>query len=289
MIRLAGLDGINIALRPIPHFPIPTDQWWLSAPRDFSWWVSWFDRYEAFAINFADLAERQGVDTLILGGDWMSPAFPGGVLLDGNPSGVPPDADDRYRDLISKVREHFSGKIAWAFGFPDDTLDPVGFLREVDRLYVLWSSPLSDDVDPSRKDMRIKAEELLSNHLYALYLTWQLESQDKDLIISLAYPSIQGGTTSCLADPMADCINPQSLDYPAPDLPLYEVDLDIQARAYNAMLAAINKYTWVNGVTTRGYYVPTILHDKSTSIHGKPAEEVLSAWFDAFSLDSISQ
>jgi hypothetical protein len=50
------------------------------------------------------------------------------------------------------------------------------------------------------------------------------------------------------------------------------------------MLTAISQYHWIDGVTTQGYYVPTILHDKSTSIHGKPAEAVLGAWFEAFLL-----
>ncbi len=281
MIRLAEKQNLNLALRPIPHFPAPSEEWWQSTQRDFPWWVSWFDRYEAFAVYFAQLAESQGVSTLILGGDWMSPAFPSGTLADGNPSGVPPDADIRYRNLISKIREHFSGNIAWAFSFPDNDMDPTGFLQEVDILYVLWSLPLSEIADPTQEEMQSKAERILSTDLYALYLTWQLESQNKTIIISLAYPSVQGGTLQCLSDPMLDCIDPQSLNYPAPDLPLYEVDLELQARAYNAMLAAINQYNWIDGVISRGYYVPTILQDKSISIHGKPVEEVFRAWFHA--------
>ena len=282
MIRVANLYDLNVALRPVPQFPTQVSQWWLSAPKDFSWWVSWFDRYEAFAIHFADLAERKGAKTLILGGDWMSPALPSGVLADGSTSGVPPDADSRYRNLISKVREHFSGNLAWAFNFPEDAVDPAGFIHEVDTLYILWSTPLSESPDPSLEDMVAKADRTLSTNLYGLYLTWQLESLNKNMVISLAVPSVQGGTMACLDDPMADCLDPQSLNYPAPDYPLLEVDLAIQARAYNAMLAAISRHGWIGGATSRGYYVPTILHDKSTSIHGKPAEKVLGAWFDAF-------
>jgi hypothetical protein len=280
MIRQANRQGLEVALRPIPHFPAPVDQWWLSAPRDFSWWVSWFDRYQTFAIHFADLAESQGVKTIILGGDWMSPALPSGLLADGNPSGVPPDADSRYRTLIAKIREHFSGNIAWAFSFPDDVIEPTGFIQDVDTLYILWSLPLSEDPDPTQQEMQSKVKRILSTDLYALYLSWQLGTKKNNIVINLAYPSVQGGTTECLSDPMMDCIDPQLLDYPAPDLPLHDTNLDLQARTYNAMLTAISQFSWIDGVISRGYYVPTILHDKSTSIHGKPAEEVLSAWFN---------
>jgi hypothetical protein len=281
-IRQGKRAGLNLAMRPVAHFPTQVDEWWRSAPRDFPWWVSWFDRYTAFALHFADMAEQNGVQTLILGGDWMSPALPGGQLGDGSPSGVPPDADLRYRELIEKVRERFSGRLGWALSYPEDTLEPPGFIETVDLLYILWSVPLSEETNPTLEEMEATAESLLSTDLYAMWLTSQLESETKEIIISLAYASIEGGTTGCLADPILGCILPESLNYPAPDFPLLGVDLAIQARVYNAMLSAISHYPWINGVTTRGYYPPVILQDKSTSIHGKPAEEVMKAWVEAF-------
>ncbi|MBU0511851.1 MAG: hypothetical protein KJ638_09160, partial [Chloroflexi bacterium] len=77
-------------------------------------------------------------------------------------------------------------------------------------------------------------------------------------------------------------IPPESLKYPAPDYPLLELGLEDQARAYQAVMAAVSQHEWVGGVVSRGYYPPAVLHDKSTSVHGKPAEEVLHAWFEEF-------
>jgi hypothetical protein len=281
-IRQGKRANLNLALRPVAHFPTQVDEWWRSAPRDFPWWVSWFDRYTAFALHYADMAEQNDVQTLILGGDWMSPALPGGILEDGNPSGVPPDADSRYRELIAKVRERFSGRLGWALSYPKDTVEPPGFIEEVDLLYILWSVPLSEDINPTLGEMEATAESLLSTDLYAMWLTMQLESEPKEIVISLAYASIEGGATGCLADPMLGCISPESLNYPAPDFPLLGLDLAVQARIYNAMLTAISQYSWISGVTTRGYYPPAILQDKSTSIHGKPAEEVMKVWVAEF-------
>jgi hypothetical protein len=79
-----------------------------------------------------------------------------------------------------------------------------------------------------------------------------------------------------------ECLPPRSLNYPAPDYPLLEVDLKAQAQAYDAVLAAINSQDWIDGVISSGYYPPTVLHDKSTSVHGKPAEGVLRSWYTRF-------
>ena len=282
VIKKAQQSDLQVTLRPVPHFPTPVDEWWGTAPRDFPWWVSWFDRYTAFAIHYADLAERSGVQTLILGGDWLSPALPEGLLADGSRSGVPEDADSRYRELIAQVRAHFSGTLGWAFTYPRDLQNPPGFMEAVDMVYLLWSLPLSEEVNPGIEDLQAKANQAISVDLYAHWLSLQLDSTRNDLVIALAYPSVAGGTTVCLADPLADCIPPEDLKTPAPDYPLLDLDLDQQARAYHAMLGAIAQAEWIDGVTSRGYYPPALLQDKSTSIHGKPAEEVLRAWYGQF-------
>ncbi len=282
MIARAENQGFQVALRPVPHFPSVPDSWWISSPHDFPWWVSWFDRYRVFALHYADLAERAGVGTLILGGDWMSPALPGGTLADGSLSNVPDDADQRFNALITEVRQHFSGTLGWALTFPDDFQSSPGFLHQVDLIYVLWSLPLSEDTRPETRKMRKTAEDAISTDLYAKILSLNLESKNKRVILALAYPSITGSTTGCLEDPIEGCIQPTSLDYPVPEFPLLELDLAIQAQAYHAVLTAISQTKWVDGVTTRGYYPPTVLQDKSTSIHGKPAEDILGLWFQAF-------
>ena len=46
-----------------------------------------------------------------------------------------------------------------------------------------------------------------------------------------------------------------------------------------AMLNAINTRPWVAGVISRGYYPPAMLQDKSASVHGKPAADLLWYWF----------
>jgi len=281
-VQQAQAHNLNVALRPVPNFPTAVPEWWATAPRDFSWWVSWFDEYRAFALHHADLAAQSGAQTLILGGDWIGPALPGGTLADGSLSGVPVDADERYKELIAEVRTRFNGTLAWALPYPEGLNNLPKFLDEVDQLVVLWSAPLTEDPEASPAELQAKAENLLTTDIYALWLTWKHGTEDKSIVISLAYPSVDGILTGCLPDPIQTCLPPRSLNYPAPDYPLLEVDLKAQARAYDAVLAAINTQDWLDGAISSGYYPPTVLHDKSTSIHGKPAEDVLRSWFERF-------
>jgi len=52
-----------------------------------------------------------------------------------------------------------------------------------------------------------------------------------------------------------------------------------QADIYQALFRAINSRLWITGFVSRGYYPPTILQDKSASIHGKPAADILWYWY----------
>ena len=117
-IQQAKGRELNVALRPVPNFPTATSEWWASAPRDFSWWVSWFGNYRAFALHHADLAAQSGAQTLVLGGEWMLPALPAGTLADGSLSGVPVDAEERYQFLIREVRERIRRQYCLGFTLP---------------------------------------------------------------------------------------------------------------------------------------------------------------------------
>lgn len=282
MVKQAKNHEFNVAIRPVPSFPTAVDAWWSSAPRDFSFWVSFFDQYREFAIHHADLAARSGVQTLILGGAWMEAAMPGGRLSDGTPTNVPKDADQRYIQLIDEVREHFSGTIAWALPYSEAITNPPAFLDAVDQIYILWAAPLSEDITASTETLQAEAERIINDKIYAMRLIWNPPSEHKSIILSLAYPSVQASFTGCLADPFVDCLSPEALNYPAPDLPLLTLSFVEQAKAYNAVLAAVNQVDWIDGVVSRGYYVPAILHDKSTSVHGKPAADVIRYWYNQF-------
>lgn len=274
-IQEAQKSGLNIALNPTPQFPITVDEWWTNAPRDFSWWLVWFERYRTFAVHHADLAAQTNAEVLILGGDWIAPGLPGGLLSDGSPSGVPDDAGLRWRTLIQDIRARYNGTLAWALPSSQALENSPAFLENVDLIYIQFSSPLSNQLDPAQSELETEAARILDNEIFPLQTEF-----GKPIVLSVAYPSADGGNTGCLDDPNKDaCLEFSALSRPNEDIPSISLDLEEQADIYNALLNVANDRDWISGFISQGYYPPAALQDKSTSIHGKPAEEIIKTWF----------
>lgn len=276
-ITSARNSGLQVALFPQPDFQMPDPEWWAVGTRDFSWWVVWFERYRVFSLHHADLAARSGAQALILGGDWLTPALPGGVLLDGSPSGVPEDAEIRWRQLIQDVRTRFNGTLLWALPYTPGNLQIPAFMNDLDQIYLLWSVRLSDDPTADIPVLNAEAARLLDEEILPL-----AQSIAKPIIVGLQYPSANGGITGCVPDLEGRCILPEMFAPPYPSTPPVQLDLKEQADAYSAVLQAVDGREWVSGVVSRGYYPPVILMDLSVSIHGKPAfdqlQYVFSRW-----------
>ncbi|NOT06350.1 MAG: hypothetical protein HOP27_17295 [Anaerolineales bacterium] len=274
MISQARALGLNVALFPTPNFPASSSTFWLGAPRDAQWWLTWFTRYRAFAINYADLASQTGSQTLILGGDWIAPALPNGKLPDGNPSNPPADVEAQWKSIIADVRTHFKGQILWALPYTKSSLEtPLNFLQDVDGLYLLWSASLSSNPSATKTDYSNEAGRLLDNEVAPL-----ASLLSKPLILAVAYPSAAGSANGCVADGKGGCLDWTALDQPS-DISSVSLSLQTQADIYEAILTAVNSRPWISGFISRGYYLPAALQDKSASIHSKPAADILWYWY----------
>jgi hypothetical protein len=93
------------------------------------------------------------------------------------------------------------------------------------------------------------------------------------------YPSASGAANGCIPDGAGKCLDLSSLNRPNADIPAASLNMQTQADVYEAVLNAINARSWVSGFISRGYYIPAALQDKSTSIHSKPAADILWYWF----------
>lgn len=274
---LARRAGLQVALFPQPNFPFEENEWWAGGQRDFSWWVVWFERYRTFLLHHADLAHRTGAQSLIVGGDWLAPALPAGTLLDGSPSGVPEDAEFRWRTLLQEIRQHFSGTLIWALHYEAGVTRVPQFIDETDQIYVLWSSGLVEQANASLEELEAGVAELLDQDLLPL-----IEVYEKPVLLAIQYPSAEGGVTGCVPDPQGSCLQLEYLQPQFPDLPTTTLDLNEQAEAYTAVLRAAVAREWISGVFSRGYYPPAVLQDKSVSVHGKPAAAVIQQAFNAW-------
>ena len=267
--------NLNVALFPQPRFPTNANDFWNSVPRDAAWWNSWFDHYRAFVIQYADLANLSGVQALVIGGDWIAPALPAGILANGNPSGVPTDADTRWLNVIAEIRQHFRGSVIFALPYDNNVIvPPVTILQNTDAVYWLWFAKLSDQANPNKDDMLAEAGRLLDTNMQPTQA-----QVNKPFLIGLSYPSSTYSATGCIPNGSGSCLYWTALSRPNPDLNTVNLDLQQQVDIYDAMFNAVNARPWVSGLISRGYFAPVALQDKSASIFGKPAADLIWYWF----------
>ena len=275
MISQARALNLNTAIFPTPDFLTPADDWWINAPRDFDWWNNWFSEYRQFALHHADIAAQNDAQALILGGDWLAPAMQNGMLSNGQPSGVPADAEFRWNAIVTDIRAHYSGEIWWAMPYaPGSLATAPSFINNVDSVYLLWDAPLSHTNPADKTAMLTEALRLIDTEI-APYQN----SIAKKIILGLAVPSATGAENACISNSLSGCLDWQELNRPSADIPSVKLNLQAQNNVYEIMLNAINSRASISGIISRGYYPPVMLQDKSASIHGKITADLLWYWY----------
>jgi hypothetical protein len=151
---------------------------------------------------------------------------------------------------------------------------PVNFLQDMDGIYLLWSAPLSTSQSATKADYANEAGRLLDNEVAPL-----ASLLGKPVIVAINYPSAAGAANGCIPNGAGGCFDFYALARPNPDIGSTSLSLQTQAELYEAMLTAINARSWISGIVSRGYFMPVALQDKSTSIHSKPAADILWYWY----------
>jgi hypothetical protein len=216
-----------------------------------------------------------GAQSVILGGDWIAPTLPSGRLTDGSASGVPADTETRWKNIIAEVRQHFRGNVLFALPYTTvDIIPPVNILSDTDGVYLLWYAKLSDSATPNKADLIAEAGRLLDENVAPVQT-----QVNKPFIIAMSYPSSTYSATGCIPNGNSGCSDWSALNRPNADITTVSTDLQQQFDIYDAMFNAVNARSWVAGFVSRGYYAPVALQDKSASIHGKPAADLLWYWF----------
>lgn len=258
-IQLAQKQGYGVYIYPRLSFEGSSEDWWNSATLDLAWWLNWADQYRRFILHHADLAQRLNISGIIIGGDYLENTLNDNELWTG---------------LLDSVRVHFQGDIAWKLSQKNITTPPQS-LQQVDIIIVSWGAKLGNSPNASVGEMQAKAELLLDSEVWTFFQQIQ-----KPILLSAAYHSIDGSNTNCITD-----INSENICLSSDEINLSNTlttDLQEQVEIYNALLAAVNDRDWIQGFITEGYFSTVGQHDYTTSIHGKPAEEVLGYWFRNF-------
>lgn len=270
-IAAAQQHGLKVVLYPQLRTETGIIDWWANTPYDEGWWKVWFEQYQNFLLNFANVSQAYQVDGFVMGGEWISPALP---------VNDPPDfAREQWLQTISQVEDVYDGELIWQRYYANDLSGAPGFIDRFDIVYLEWGAALGSFYGASLEEVRGTAAALLNKDVKPFK-----ENIGKPVVITLAFPSAQGGVTNCIYETTTTdrCIPFELFSPLYPDKADVPLDLNGQALVYNAVLAEINKREWIDGVISQGYYPPVRLEDKSVSVHGKPAQEVLTHWYRQF-------
>jgi hypothetical protein len=255
------------------------DEYWMNAERDRTWWSLWFEEYESLLRYYAERAEKIGADCLIISGSEVEPSFPGGVLMDGTTSSPPYDSQERWFNLIEDIRSRYSGPLALELAM-GETLQPLPpFVEEFDQVRIRWRPPLAESEQSTVVDMQEAATTILDEALSSRSL------REKEVFLNLEIPSVTGGASACPPAPDGSCRGLAEFAGGADVDPDLQVDLQAQADAINAVFLAIASRDDLQGLSVIGFYPVAELRDKSSSVYGKPAQDVIWYWYRALTGD----
>lgn len=274
LIQSADVLGIETILKARTSVPeSERESWWQNSNRDLEWWQLWFEEYQQFTLTAADMAAELDIEVLILGGETTAPALPGGRMPSGDPSGVPSEIEDRWRSLIEAIRSRYGGRIVFELSLGATMPELPDFLDSVDAIYLHWQVPLTSDSPGDVTQMAARLGPMLE------LLDLQSERFNRPLWISVEYASVQGGAAACPPAPDESCRPTEHFERGQDVDPDLKVALLEQAEAINAVLLAASMRPSIQGIFIRGFDPSAILWDKSSSIYGKPAEDVLRYWY----------
>ena len=266
-ISYAQSAGLNVALFPQIHYSGAGMQDIVSSNyQNYYWWGSWFTQYRQFMLHFATLAEQNHVNAFIIGGDEILP------FLDPGSYNLPSDMETKMGELVGEIRSRFQGELGIAIPFLSDPANLPDWVDNADFLYVQYTPQLTAVDDPSLDELTQNAASVMDSQIYNFYTSMQ-----KPLVLGINAPSIDGSARGCLSIDL-NCDDYANLNDGFLPGTNYSVDVQEQADIYLALLRAINQRSWISGFVSKGYYTPLKVYDYSSSIHGKPAEEIVSYW-----------
>ena len=277
-LNLAREQGLQPWLYPQVRYPEWPNTWWKEAPRDFPWWVAWFERYRAFLLHHAVLARNHSAAALVVGGDegWWS--FPEREIAEGVVSAAPLDAEQRWAGLLQELKAQAQRPLYWAV--PDPHLEvPQGIAEQVDGYLLLWAPPRVTETQAASFDDLVA---LYRDDLETRVAPWA-QGAGKPVVVALRFPAARGVLQGCIparANP-ASCLTAWDLTPPRGAY-LADVDLEAQWRGLHAALTALDAQDWVSGVVVFSWYPPVAAQEPSASIHGKPAQDVVAFWYRAW-------
>lgn len=250
LIETARNAGMKVSLFPNITFPMKPGDWWRSASRSEAFWQQWYQQYDLFLNNYAIFAKTNHIDHLIIGEEGVRFSLPGALEAEAGKLGTPDTALETWHTMIDQIRKQFQGKLLWAGTF--NTMPEKVFLFQFDGSYVLvnYSADLNDS-----SLLKSAIDSFVNEHDPA---------HEKLIFVALNLPSlnIEAMEYTDLMEPIIASASNGNERF---------LDLNKQSQLYTDFTCGLNDYTWLSGVSSRGFNGTIRLTDISSSIYGKPA------------------
>ncbi|HUU38043.1 MAG TPA: hypothetical protein VMW46_07565, partial [Candidatus Desulfaltia sp.] len=238
--------GLKVMLKP--HLDLWNDpsHWRGEIGQSFTGeteWAEWFASYRAFIEHYADLATAYGADQFCVGCELENTTHR--------------EAD--WRAVVAGVRARYPGPLIYAGNHSGEEVR-MGWWDAVDIIGVDAYYPLSNTTDPSLEELKAAWHPHIQE-LSALAAKWQ-----KPLILTeIGYRSLDGAS-----------MHPWDWQIQG------KVDLKEQEDCYRAAFESVYDEPWFAGIFWWSWSPDPFEggpDDTGYSPHGKPAEDILRAWF----------
>lgn len=199
----------------------------------------WLESYRRFTLHYARMAAKNGVELFSVGSELCSME----------------KETDYWKKLISEIREFYRGELLYSANW--DHYKTIPFWDDLDYLGLNGYYELTSIDTPTIEELLRKWWDI-GNDL----ANWQEQHRKKIIFTEIGYPSIDGA-----------CRKPWDYTRNTP------IDLDEQALCYEAFFLSWAKSQKLGGVYFWNWYGQGGENDRSYTPRGKPAEKVLTRWY----------
>ena len=134
LFDLAHRHGLRVLLMPIVLLENPRNNEWRGqiVPKNRNW-DAWFRRYTQVNVHFAKIAERSGIEAMMVGSE----------LIKAEPY------PERWRRLIEEVRRHYRGRLGYSANWDHYQTDKIRFWAHLDFVGMTTYYKLADGPRPT--------------------------------------------------------------------------------------------------------------------------------------------
>ncbi len=257
IIRRAKSKGLKVVLKPhVDPIDFGMNEGSNRGSLEPEDWDEWFANYEKFILHYAELAEDEGVDMFVVGTELYTSVTNA------------PQGEQRWRDIIAKVRNVYSGPLTYSSSCNNDEycFGPVD-VKFWDALDYIGFEPyfgLTDKNDPTIEEMKREFDRKFDKFAKPLY-----EKYKKPVLLTEVNAYSFDGLNKHPIGPVPENAKP---------------DYQEQADYYEALFQSIESREWIKGTYWWGWfhdstvidYNPDDLYDPFVY---KPAGQVLKKWY----------